>query len=745
MITLLRLLLRLLFRFRAYNTEALRTPGPVLLLPNHTSWWDWLFLGVCLDTDWRFVTSSATARTSWLHRFVMVNRRTFPVENDSPYAVKHMAEYLQKGGRLVLFPEGRLSRTGSLMKLFDGTGFLIHKTKAKVVVGYLRGAHQFKPAVHPGYSRWFPRISAHFSPMLTAPQPEGVSTAVARTKITYWLRSEMVRLQFETEMKFGAATVPAAIAERVSERPGFKVLEDVTWQPLTYRRLALGAGLLAKQWRVRLTVAQASPPASSGGIPAARSSAGQGCPVNPQAGTPALPDEPIGVLLPNVNAMPVTLLSLWQAGRTPAILNYTTGPAVMLACAELAGLKHIVTARNFLAKARLDVKPLEQAGVQFHYLEDVRASIGGLTKLGALFRSWLSPASALNTPHEANDTAVVLFTSGSEGVPKGVELSHRNLLANLRQMCAISDLQDTDRFFTTLPLFHSFGLTVGTLLPLCRGAYVCLYPSPLHYRVVPTVLYDKNATVFLATNTFLAGYARKAHPYDFRSLRYLFAAAEKLQENTIRTWNEKFGIRVLEGYGATECAPCVSVNTPMNPRQGSVGELMPGMECRVEAVEGVAEGGRLFVRGPNVMKGYLNADANAKFQSLGGWYDTGDIVRVDDDKFLHILGRLKRFAKVSGEMVSLTAVEEALAGAFPHYGLRFAVAVVARPDEDKGERLIAVSNEPKLSLDEVRAAIKAKGLSNLAVPREIKVVREIPKLGTGKVNHRELEKIIRDA
>lgn len=734
LITLLHLLLRLLFRFRAYNVDALRAPGPVLLLPNHTSWWDWLFLGVCLDKDWRFVTSATTAKTSWLHQLMMVNRRTFPVENDSPYAVKHMAEYLQKGGRLVLFPEGRLSRTGSLMKLFDGTGFLIHKTRAKVIVGYLRGAHQLKPAVHPGYSCWLPRISAHFTDVLTAPQPAGVSTAIARTKITNWLRGEMVRLQFETEMQFGARTVPAAIAERVSERPGFNVLEDVTWQPLTYRRLALGAGLLAGQWRKRLAASN-----RKSQIVNRKSSES----LLTSAATESA--EPIGVLLPNVNAMPVTLLSLWQAGKTPAILNYTTGPAIMLACAELAGLKHIVTARSFLAKARLDVKPLEQAGVQFHYLEDVRASIGGIAKLAALIRSWLAPASLLRAPHQADDTAVVLFTSGSEGVPKGVELSHRNLLANIRQMCAISDLQDTDRFFTTLPLFHSFGLTVGTLLPLCRGAYVCLYPSPLHYRVVPTVLYDKNATVFLATNTFLAGYARKAHAYDFRSLRYLFAAAEKLQENTIRTWNEKFGIRVLEGYGATECAPCVSVNTPMNPRQGSVGELLPGMECRVETVEGVTEGGRLFVRGPNVMKGYLNADANAKFQSLGGWYDTGDIVRVDDDKFLHILGRLKRFAKVSGEMVSLTAVEEALAGAFPHYGLRFAVAVVAKPDEDKGERLIAVSNEPKLTLEEVRAAIKAKGLSNLAVPREIKVVREIPKLGTGKVNHRELEKQIREA
>ena len=334
---------------------------------------------------------------------------------------------------------------------------------------------------------------------------------------------------------------------------------------------------------------------------------------------------------------------------------------------------------------------------------------------------------------------MIVFTSGSEGLPKGVELTHGNILTNIRQILTITDLTDRDRLFNCLPLFHSFGLTVGTLVPLVRGIYVFLYPSPLHYRTVPSVLYDRDCTVFISTNTFLNGYARKAHPYDFRSLRYLFAAAEKLQEATALAWSQKYGVRILEGYGATECAPCVSLNTPLEPRYGSVGRLMPGMEYKLEKVEGVAEGGRLFVRGPNVMKGYLNAEANAKFQALDGWYDTGDIVSVDAEGYLHIRGRLKRFAKVSGEMVSLSAVEDALAGAFPQYGLRCQVAVVTRPDEGKGEMLIAVSNEPKLTLEEIRDAIKAKGLTNLSVPRELKVVKEIPKLGTGKVNHRELQ------
>ncbi|MEO7297544.1 MAG: AMP-binding protein [Verrucomicrobiota bacterium] len=704
--TFLRFLLKILFRFRAFNEEALRAPGPMLLTPNHVSWFDWLFLAVCLDDNWRFVTSSHTAQTSWLHRKLMINRHTFPVETDSPYAVKRMAEYLQGGGKLVLFPEGRLSQTGSLMKLFDGTGFLLYKTDAKVVTCFLRAAHRLPLSPQPGWKKLFPKISAHFSDALTPPKPQNVSTTQARQKLTNWLRDKLVEQQFWTEMEHGPKTVLAAIGEVAGLRPKQIILEDVTRQKLSYRKLMVGVDLFARQWRQIL-------------------------------GT----EKRIGVLLPNVNTMPVTLLSLWAAEKVPSILNYSTGPATMLSCVQLAGLKQIITSRTFLEKAKLNIQPLAEAGIEFIYLEEIRTKISKAAKFSALLRATLSPQ-IQNQNLEPDETAVVLFTSGSEGIPKGVELTHRNLLSNLRQMLAVTDLVDSDRFFNALPLFHSFGLTVGTLLPLVRGLYVFVYPSPLHYRVVPTAFYDLNCTVMFGTNTFLNGYARKAHAYDFRSLRYLFAAAEKLQEATANAWARRFGVRILEGYGATECSPAITVNTLLTPSHGSAGRFLPGIEYRLEQVEGVEIGGRLFVKGPNVMRGYLNADANEKFQALGGWYDTGDIVSVDENGFVQILGRLKRFAKVSGEMVSLTAVEDALAGAFPQYGLRCQVAVVSRHDEEKGEALIAVTNEAKLQLEEIRAAVKAKGLTNLCVPREIKVVRDIPKLGTGKINHRELQKLM---
>jgi acyl-[acyl-carrier-protein]-phospholipid O-acyltransferase / long-chain-fatty-acid--[acyl-carrier-protein] ligase len=716
MTALMRFLLRLLFRLRGYNEAVLKTPGPVLLVPNHTSWFDWLLIGVFLEPDWKFVVSSTSARTSWLHRKIMINRRTFPIDTDSPYAVKRMAEHLQGNGRLVLFAEGRLSRTGALMKLFDGTGFLLHKTNARVITCYLRGAQRLPFCPHPGWRKWFPTVTAHFSEVLTPPQLDHAGTHEARERLTGWLRDRMVDQQFKVEMEFGAHDLPSALVAAARQQPRKIILEDVTHTRLSYRRLLVAADLLAGPLRTALSA-----------------------------------DAPrVGVLLPNANAVPVTLLSLWHIGKILAVLNYSTSPATMLTCCQLAGLKQVITSRTFLERGRLNLEPLREAGIEFIYLEDLRGKIGGGQKFASLLRMTFNPGSLAESPEpkaasstpRGDRVAVVLFTSGSEGMPKGVELTHTNILANIRQMLAVTDIMDTDRLFNCLPLFHSFGLTVGLLLPLVRGGYVCVYPSPLHYRVIPVAFYDRDCTIFISTNTFLNGYARKAHPYDFRSMRYLFAAAEKLQEATAITWSQKFGVRIFEGYGATECAPCVSVNVPLAPRYGSVGRLMPGMELKLEPVEGVTDAGRLFVRGPNIMRGYLNADANAAFKALDGWYDTGDIVGTDDDGYLFIRGRLKRFAKVSGEMVSLTAVEDALAGAFPQYGLRCQVAVVARPDEGRGEALIAVTNEPKLQIEEIRAAVKAKGLGNLCVPREIKVVREIPKLGTGKVNHRELAKLL---
>ena len=702
----MRLVVRVWFRFRAYNEKAADVNGPVLIIPNHVSWIDWLFVGLCVDPEWKFVASSIPARHSKLHAWILSNPRIFLIDNQSPYAVKEMAAHLEKGGKLILFAEGRMSRTGTLQRLFDGTGFLLQKTGAKVITVHLRGAQRVLASPHRGWTKWFPKVSAHFSDPMEPPKFEGMKPNEERSALTQWLRDLMVQQHFGVETEFGEKTVLTAVAGVASQIPNHKVLEDISGQDLTYRRLLVGTDLLAAQWKEQLD----------------------------------RKTQHVGVLLPNVNGKAVTLLSLWAAGKVPAILNYTAGAATMLTCAELAGLKQIITSKVFLEKAKLEAEPFEEAGLEVIYLEDIREKISGLSKLTTLLNHKLNPWAGQYSPF--NDTAAVLFTSGSEGVPKGVQLTHANLLANVRQCAAVIDLTDTDRVFNCLPLFHSFGLTVGLLLPMVRGMFIYLFPNPLQYRVIPAAFYDSDCTVMLSTNTFLNGYARAAQPADFAELRYLICGAEKVQAATREHWAREFGVRIFEGYGATETSPVLSVNTIFESRVGSVGRLFPGVDYKLEKIEGVETGGRLFIRGPNIMKGYLNKDANAAFKKHKGWYDTGDIVTVDDDRYITIQGRAKRFAKISGEMVSLTAVEDALAGAFPHHGEDCQVAVIARPDADKGEILIAATNKEDLKLDEIRKAIQAKGLPNLAAPRDLKHLEELPVLGTGKINHRELETLL---
>jgi acyl-[acyl-carrier-protein]-phospholipid O-acyltransferase / long-chain-fatty-acid--[acyl-carrier-protein] ligase len=337
-----------------------------------------------------------------------------------------------------------------------------------------------------------------------------------------------------------------------------------------------------------------------------------------------------------------------------------------------------------------------------------------------------------------DDPAAILFTSGSEGVPKGVVLSHRNMLANAAQASARIDFGRTDKVFNVLPVFHSFGLTVGLILPLVSGVHLFLYPSPLHYRTVPELIYAVNATIMFGTDTFLAGYARMAHAYDFRSLRYILAGAEPVKESTRRIYVEKFGLRILEGYGVTETAPVLAINTPMFNKLGTVGRLMPGVEGRLEPVPGVDEGGRLFVRGPNVMLGYVRAENPGVIEPPAeGWHDTGDIVTIDAQGFVTIKGRAKRFAKIGGEMISLAAVEMVAAELWPD-ALSAATTV---PDLRKGERLILFTERPAAKRSNFQAFAKSKGASDLMIPSDILVLEKIPVLGSGKVDNVAVTKL----
>src|ERR1700681_1730883 len=436
----------------------------------------------------------------------------------------------------------------------------------------------------------------------------------------------------------------------------------------------------------------------------------------------------IGVMLPNSNGAIVTILALMSAGRVPAMINFTAVAANILAACRAAQIDTILSFRAFIEKGKLTrlVAAIE-GEVRIVYLEDIRASVTFADRLRGLLN-----AEKPLVPRKADDWAAILFTSGSEGTPKGVVLSHRNMMANTAQAAARIDFGRQDKVFNVLPVFHSFGLTVGLILPLVSGVRIYLYPSPLHYRIVPELIYGVNATILFGTDTFLAGYARSAHAYDFRSLRYILAGAEPVKVSPRRVYMEKFGLRILEGYGVTETAPALALNTPMFNKFGTVGRLLPGMEARLDPVEGVDVGGRLFVRGPNVMLGYLRTENPGVLEPPEeGWHDTGDIVTIDKQGFIAIKGRAKRFAKIAGEMISFAAVE-ALAGELWPDALS---AVAAVPDARKGERLILLTQQKNATRSDFMTFARAHGASDLMTPAEVVYLEKLPLLGTGKIDN----------
>jgi acyl-[acyl-carrier-protein]-phospholipid O-acyltransferase/long-chain-fatty-acid--[acyl-carrier-protein] ligase len=408
---------------------------------------------------------------------------------------------------------------------------------------------------------------------------------------------------------------------------------------------------------------------------------------------------------------------------------------------QTATVKIIYTSRKFIKKAELNdlVDAVREAGIAVIYLEDLRKHVTPLLKIKSLLatifpQSYYEP----KCPKRNDlDTAVILFTSGTEGKPKAVALSHRNFQANRCQLTSRIDFNPYDCAFNALPLFHSFGLT-GTLIMSLIGVKTFFYPSPLHYRIIPEIVYDVGATIMFGTDTFLAGYAAHAHPYDFYSLRYVIAGAEKLKSKTRQAWFDKFGVRIFEAYGVTEAAPGIAMNTPMYDRPGTVGRLLPQIEYFLQPVEGIEEGGRLCVKGPNIMQGYIKPNnpgvtETTNVDKLGdGWYDTGDIVSVDDEGYVTILGREKRFAKIAGEMVSLAAVEEMLIVV----DAEFDYAAVCIEDDKKGEQIVLFTTNKNLKRDVITKVCKEKQLSELYIPKVIAPIKELPVLATGKLNYR---------
>ncbi len=450
--------------------------------------------------------------------------------------------------------------------------------------------------------------------------------------------------------------------------------------------------------------------------------------------------EAVGLMLPSSAGAVATFFAIHAIGRTPAMLNFTAGTMNLKAACGAAKLRRILTSRRFVSVAKLEglIEELEPIA-DITYLEDVRAKIGLADKLGALVKA--SFAEHFAPKADPDDVGVILFTSGSYGTPRGAVLSHANLVANVEQVAAHIDFDPSWSFFSPLPIFHCFGLTGGALLPIFTGHKTFLYPSPLHTKEIPKLVRDCRASVMLATDTFAQQYARTAEDEDLAGVSLMVCGAERVKSETRDLYRTRFGVHVLEGYGATEAAPVISVNQPDADRPGSVGRFLPGIEWRLEPVPGIAGGEKLIVRGPNVMKGYLDPLKPSGFDLLpDGWHDTGDVVTIDADGFCTILGRVKRFAKIGGEMVSLNAVENYAQQVWPMN----THAAVALPDPRKGERIILFSDYREAEPGAFLAWAQSNGASELAVPKKIIAIDEVPVLGTGKTDYVALQKLAQE-
>ncbi len=702
---LLKLICRVIFRVNVSGITNLPKQGKLLVIANHESFLDGLLLGLFLPISATFVVHTSVLNNRFF-RLILKLTPYLAVDPSSPLAMKKVIKLLEAGKPVVIFPEGRITLTGSLMKVYDGPGFVAAKTGAMILPVRIEGAaRSYFSRLNQGHpKKLFPKVTITILPTRHIAMPQA-PTAKARRKLAGdAMRREMQNMLFNSTQ---INTLFHAFLDAISPNGRSTVLvEDLRQVEETYGELlkkSLALGRLAKK------ITQ--------------------------------PNENVGVLMPNVTNTICLIFGLSAFGRIPAMLNYTAGSTGIQNACTAACVKTIISSREFIQTAKLEETIAGLQDITIIYLEDLRPQFSWLDKLWLMgFALWLPRLVAAKT--NPYDPAVVLFTSGSEGKPKGVVHSHSSILANIAQIKSLIDFSMQDKYMMVLPLFHAFGFTCGAIMPLIAGSRLFVYPSPLHYRVIPEVIYDRGCTVLFGTSTFLANYAKFANPYDFYKLRYVVAGAEKLNEEVRKTWADKFGIRILEGYGATECAPVLAVNTPMASKTGSVGTLIPGLEPKLEPVPGIESGALLSVRGPNVMLGYYLYDNPGVIQSNHeGWHSTGDIVHIDEEGFLFIKGRVKRFAKVAGEMVSLETVE----GIANHASPQHQHAASTQTDAQRGENIVLFTTDSNLNRELLSTSAKELGNPELAIARKLVIVEALPLLGTGKTDYVTLKTMAENA
>lgn len=696
------------FAFRVTVNGRYKNPSDKsLIIANHSSFLDGVLLALFLPITPVFVIHTEIAN-HWLFRCFLRYVDYLVVDPAHPMAMKKVVNLLNSGRSVVIFPEGRITTTGSLMKVYAGAAFAATRSQAMIVPVHISGAkYSYFSRVGGLFKRrLLPKLTLTILPATTISSQPSLSTRQRRQEAKEKMHQLMMAMMVASREK--CSLYEQLLAARQTHGKNRVIYEDGSGQSLTYNNFVKKTVVLSTLLK------------------------------------PYMMSERVGLLLPNSHAGVLNFYALQHRGLTPVMINYTAGIRAIKAGLTACQSNTLITSRQFIDKANLGALIHELANYQIIYLEDLYQSMTWLDKLSMAIKGCFPRFTAAR--QQADDEAVVLFTSGSEGFPKGVVHSHDSLLMNVAQIQAIYDFNPADKLMICLPTFHVFGLAAGTLLPIATGASAVLYPNPLHYRAIPEVIYDRNCTILLSTSTFLAGYARFADTYDFHQLRYVIAGAEKLATEVAQTYYQRFGIRVLEGYGSTETAPVIAANTLMTYQSGSVGQLLPGMTATLIAAPELSipqtnnqTCGRLTVSGDNVMLGYLHAERPGQIEPspmINGKrsYDTGDIVCLDEKGYVSIVGRAKRFAKIAGEMVALDSVEEIATAASSQY--HHAVITVA--NEKKGEALVLFTTDHELTRSRLQQVAKEGGFSELMVPREIRYRQTIPLFASGKTNYQAL-------
>ena len=707
---------RLFYRIKVIGLENYYKAGnKVLVISNHVSFLDPILISIYLPGKVVVGASEAVCNSKLISIcFSLLGIEKINIRHDA--SAKELINAINQNKTVLLFPEGRMSVTASLMKIYDIPGFIINKTKAKLLPVYVGGIEYGIFAKNSAPRLLFlPKVIINF---LEPKELYKATNQGTRTKTRENMADQLYDIM--SEMMFVSRRNKDTIIELLLDAKkkaggNFLIANDVANSKITYNKLLLHAFVIGSQ------IAKLVPF-----------------------------NKILGIILPNTCALFNTFIGTLLYGRKVSVLNYSIGVENVIQACKTAKIETIVTSSLFVERFDFNeaIKKLENEKIKIVYLEDIKQKTNIATKLSSLVKSFFpylfykwNIRSKWKKRGESGD--IILFTSGSESIPKGVVLTHINIIANIQQILTRVDLNFTDRLFNTMPMFHSVGLCTAAILPICSGIYTYFYTSPLHYKIIPELIYKENITIVIGNNTFFLAYAKAAHPYDFFNIRYALAGAEKIREETINLWMKKFGIRILEAYGTTEASPVISCNTPMYNKIGSVGKLLPGIEYMLGKVQGISEGGRLIVKGKNIMAGYMKHDKPGVIRPylykkgkevLKGWYDTGDIVSVDEKNFITIIGRVKRFCKIGGEMISLTTVEEIATKIWPEH----IHAAIGKLSPRGGEEIILYTSCKKFSRQEFSQKIAEIGYTSIYTPRRIIYKKNIPILGSGKIDYVKL-------